>query len=319
MNVFRTMLVFGFLFGGALSLRLSRVDDDYHRRRRETDVRDLIRSPGINQLRAVSLQHPLAIAELFWLSAVQEIGRFVEAKQPRVTRLKNWASLATDLDPRYHQVYKAVAINLIVYNRDPDGAEKLLEKGRKHLPNEWQYPFLMGYAEYFLRGDLRRASERWTEAAYLPGVPRFVPSLAARSRFQAGDEQQAEALLRTMIDALEGPHRTDAEIRLKLLHSEKILRAYDKACTAFFERNGFKANSAAELRMAGLVDKPPEDLFGNPITLDTNCRARTKMVSVREDEAVRRAGSQRKQPQSVSDTKKESPAPQAEGQDKLGL
>ena len=287
----RRLFVLTGLFLAIVTLRFVRIDDDYVRRRRESDVRDLIRSPGRDSMRALSLQHPLAWADLFWLSAVQEIGRFIEKKDPEVARLKNWAQLATDLDPRYYQVYYGVAVNLTVYNKDAEGSDKLLRKGRKNITHRWELPFLLGYNAYFLRGDLRTASELWKEAAYMPGVPRFVPSLAARSRFQAGDEKEAEGLLLTMLEHLDGEHKRDAMIRLKILRSEPILRAYDEACRRYFEENGHKPDSADALRVAGYVRHPAKDLFGNPIEIDTNCRARTEIITVREDEAVERAGS----------------------------
>lgn len=295
MNLAVRWLVFILLFLAAAGLRWGKIDQDFERRRRESDVRDLIRSPGQDVMRALSLQHPLALADLFWLSVVQEIGRFIEKKEPRVIRLKNWAHLATDLDPRYHQVYYGVAVNLTVYNKDADGSDRLLLKGRKNMPQRWVYPFLMGYNAYFIRGDLRKASELWTEAVYLPDTPRFLPSLAARSRFQAGDEQHAEELLLTMIDHLSGQHRKDAEIRLKIVRSEPILRAYDAGCQRYMEETGQFPVSARSLQLGGYVDYPPEDLFGNPIELDTGCRARTEVIHVREDEAVKRAGSEAKQ------------------------
>ena len=278
------------LFSAVLGLRFGRLDDDHARRRRESDVRDLIQSPGRDKMRALSMQQPLALADLFWLSAVQEIGRFVEKKEPRIERLTNWAQLATDLDPRYFQVYYGVAVNLTVYNKNAKASDRLLIKGLSNLSNRWEFPFLLGYNAYFLRGDLRRASELWTRAAFLPGAPRFLPSLAARSRFQAGDEKQAEALLLTMIEHLEGQHKDDAIIRLKIIRSEPILRAYDEACQRYFEVTGQRPDSAAVLRVGGYVEFPPEDLFGKPIELDVNCRARTEMIHVREDEAVKRAG-----------------------------
>ncbi|MEO1334948.1 MAG: hypothetical protein AAFV29_04870, partial [Myxococcota bacterium] len=123
-------------------------------------------------------------------------------------------------------------------------------------------------------------------------VPRFVPSLAARSRFQAGDEDEAESILLTMIEHLDGQHREDALTRLKIIRSEPILRDYDDGCRRFFEDRGQMPMNAQELLMSGYVKYPPKDLFDKPIDIDEQCRARTEVIHVREDEAVKRAGSQ---------------------------
>ena len=67
MTRFRWLALVG-LFGSAVGLRTAWLDDQYQSRRRSSDVRDLIESPGQDQMRALSMQHPLALADLFWLS-----------------------------------------------------------------------------------------------------------------------------------------------------------------------------------------------------------------------------------------------------------
>ena len=84
-------------------------------------------------------------------------------------------------------------------------------------------------------------------------------------------------------------------IRLRLFDSEDILRKYDAACVAY-EAEHKKLPDPKELYQQGVVDAPPVDLFDKPIYFDANCRARTEMISVREDEAKERIGSQKELP-----------------------
>jgi hypothetical protein len=259
----------------------ARVDRENNRLREE-----VLSSPGPETLRVASLEHPLLAADLLWLQIVQDIGRPIEGGEANYDRLQRWADVAVDLDPRYFTIYHAAAIQLMVFAKRPDAAEALLMKGRRVFPEAWELPFLLGYNAYFLHGDPESAAEWWEETTRLPNIPHFVPSLAARARFQAGDELQAIAMLESMVEFLEGPHREDAVIRLKLLRSEPRLRLYDQACLVFQERNGRRPKDGAEIYAAGLVNEPPEDLLGDPITIDEKCRAHTAQIFVREDEAA---------------------------------
>jgi hypothetical protein len=178
-------------------------------------------------------------------------------------------------------------VQLTVYARDAAASDRLLRKGRGHLPDAWPLPFLLGYNAYFLHGDALAAAEHWREAAGLPDAPRFVPSLAARAQAQAGDTLGAEAMLLELIEAgaLEGPQLEDAEIRLKILRSEPILRAYDEACQRVRAREG-RLPSARELFERGEVPHPPKELLDQDIVLDDGCRARSEYIRVRDDEAA---------------------------------
>jgi hypothetical protein len=278
------------LLASASGLRLSYLDEAQLRRELDERVGDALISPGPAVLQAASLQHSLAMSDLFWLGIVQTFAR-PELGDVGFDRIERWAEIVTDLDPSFFVAYHASAIHLTVYGARADASDRLLLKGREHLPTAWQLPFLLGYNAYFLHGDALEASEHWATSASLPDVPRFVPSLAARARFQAGDPLAAEQLLVDMLEWLpDGPHRDDAVIRLKMLRSEPILTLYDQACARWrLEQNG-SVPSAEELFEKGLVKAPPRDLLDAKIVLDENCRARTEVIRVREDEASKRIG-----------------------------
>jgi hypothetical protein len=274
----------------ASSLRRSYLDEAQLRRDLQEREGDPLLSPGSAVLQAASLQHGLAVADFFWLGIVQAFAR-PELGDVGFDRIDRWADIVTDLDPSYFVAYHASAIHLSVYGARADASDRLLRKGRQHLPDSWLLPFMLGYNAYFLRGDALAASEHWASAAGLPDVPRFVPSLAARARFQAGDPLAAEQMLIEMLEWLpEGPHREDAAIRLKMLRSEPVLTLYDQACERLRRERGGALPTAEELFEKGLVTAPPRDLLGAKIVLDENCRARTEFIRVREDEASKRIG-----------------------------
>lgn len=281
------------LLGAATSVRFVHLEDFAASRRENTRLDDdLLRSPGPEALHVASMEYSHLWAELLWLQIVGELGKPSESGPASWDRVERLSNIAVDLDQKYFSVYHATSIHFIAFARRVEPARKLLLKARDQLPERWEFPFLLGYLEYFLAGDAQAASTWWELATTLPDVPRFVPSLAARSRFHAGDEAGAIALLEEMIESLEGPQRIDAEIRLKLLRSEVKLRNFDAACLKFQAANGRRPKDGAELVEAGFIHDEPLDLLGNPITIEEGCKAKTVELRVREDEARHRVGSE---------------------------
>ena len=111
-------------------------------------------------------------------------------------------------------------------------------------------------------------------------------------------------MLETFAEVFTGPQREDAEIRLKLFKSEFRMRKYDAACVAYRDLHG-RIPTADELYAAGLVDEPPTDLLDAPMTIDAGCRARTKFVFVREDEALDRIGMESRKAEQFEKARKE--------------
>lgn len=248
-------------------------------------------SPGPSSLALLSLEHPLAAADLTWLGVVQDLGRAKTITGSAWSRVEHGGHIATDLDPRYFTVYHATAVNLAVYAQEIPAAEALLLKGRENLPDRWEFPMLLGYIAYFMRGDAKLASDYTQEASRYPEAPRFLAPLAGRMLFQAGDERGAITLLELMAATLEGPAREEVESRLIALRSEPRLSAYDRACKHYRAKTGRLPADGKTLYREGWVSEEPQDDFGEEITLDAACVSRTVMVPVREFEARRRIGS----------------------------
>jgi hypothetical protein len=278
------------LLAAATALRLGLVDAQ-HEARRTSDVSDdVLGSPGAPLLAAVTFEHSLAVADMTWLSIVQELGRpNVSGIWDRVTR---WTDIAVDLDRRYFTVYHSVGINLSVYAQRVDDSDRLVLRGYRELPHRWELPMILGYNAYFVRGDAALGSMYIAEAAKLPRAPVFLAPLAGRMRFHGGDELGAISLLEEMALSLEGAARDEIMSRIALLKSEPRLQAYDVACKQYEQANGHRP-TAQQLHEQGVVPFPPQDYLDNPITFDDSCIARTAMTKVREFEARARVGSQR--------------------------
>lgn len=274
------------LFGAALWVRTGCVDPQFQARQSTDAGQDAFRSPGRQVLAWSTLQHPLMFADLLWLAIVQHLGSQEVATDAGWSRVERWSNIATDLDPKYFNLYHAPALHLALYGKRIDASDRLLLKGWAELPHRWELPFTVGYNAYFERGDPRLGAEYMLAASRLPRAPAYLAALAGRMRYQAGDHQGAIEMLEMMLPDLDGPALRDAEERLAILRSQPRFEAYDRACEVYLARTGTVPRSGEELHRMGLVDEPPFDLLDHPIRFEGNCTARTDASKIREHEAL---------------------------------
>lgn len=273
----------------AAVLRTTLIDPQFEARQGARIASDFLASPGPEWLDAATFEHRLGASDLMWLAVVQELAEATRATAADWDRVIRWTNLATDLDRLYFVVYHSVAICLTIYGKRVDESDAVLLKGRKHLPARWELPFVLGFNAYFARSDAVVGSQWMETAAKLPEAPAFVAALSGRMRFQAGDEDAAIQMLQTMAEQLDERGRANVEERIAMLRSEKRFRAYDAACQNFKVANGRLPREPSELQVLGLVTEPPVDYFNEPILLDENCRATSRIVRVREEDAKNRS------------------------------
>lgn len=288
-TIFLGLILTAALIGGADSIRVLSLDPAAkHRRDTQKLDEDVLHSPGPEVMKLVALEHAEALADILWLQIVQELGKPAEGERASYDRLQRWANIAVDLDQKYYTVYWASALNLIAYARRATSAERLLKKGMKALPDRYEFPFLIGYVYYFLRGDSTSGATWWDTASRVPGAPAFLPSLVGRVRAVAGDRQGAIELLESLLDELPPMQRDEAEIRLKILKSEPALQEYDEACKKFREERGRLPADGNELYAEKYTRASPYDLLESPIIFKgEDCRARTAYITVRDDEMAK--------------------------------
>lgn len=245
-------------------------------------------------MQAVSLEQHNAVADLFWLEAVQRLGR----SPKRMDRMDALASIYLSLtalrtDPRYFTpAYVAGVVSLEV--SDGTGlSDSVIREAWAAQPGRWEFPFLLAYNAYFFSLDSNAASKLWLEASRLPNSPPYLVSLSARALAQGSSRSDAIDMLEALLPTLTNRYqRTAAEERLLLLRSEEILDRYDVACESYRERTGSWPDEPAQLFLSGEVPNEPRDLTGSPMRFDTSsgrCITRTGVIRVRDAEARERA------------------------------
>ncbi len=88
-------------------------------------------------------------------------------------------SAIVELDPRFLAAYELGALAL-GDSGEPMKAVNLLEKGAKHDPENWWFPYRSGMTLFFFSDDNLLAAKYFEQAAQLPGAPPEAGYFAAR-------------------------------------------------------------------------------------------------------------------------------------------
>jgi tetratricopeptide (TPR) repeat protein len=229
------------------------------------------------------------VADWYWLSALQYVGRKIqeEAQTGRadlqqateLDRIKavnpqalvRLFEMITTLDPRFTAVYEFAAV--VLPTVDPSAAVTLLEKGIQANPDQWYLHQQLAYI-YWQRGDYLAAADAFRRGARMT-TARWMEHMAERMELKGDDPNVARAMYTRMYEQAQ-----DEQVKqwaLKRLMELRSLRDRDVIRRVL---SGFVAANARcprawtdvvpELRAAGLTlheQGPPLDPSGTPYVL----------------------------------------------------
>lgn len=220
------------------------------------------------QARPALLGFDALAADVVWLEAIQYLADRMRAEQD-LSGFYAFVDAATEFDPRYQHVYWFGGTALVALDRRPDEAVRLLEKGRRAIPDDWQIPYLLGYTHLFYYQDYATAADYIEEAARKVGRPTFYPRLAAKLRAQTGDPDAALAFLDEMRRSASDPaFRAGIEARMREVVVDRDLRAIDAAAERYRAARGRPPGTVAELVRSGVLAAAPSEPFGGRYVID---------------------------------------------------
>ncbi len=197
------------------------------------------------------------IADWYWMRSLQYIGeKIVKRKSKGGINLENLKPLnprllypllnsATDLDPRFFEVYSYGAIVLPAIN--PEQAIKIAEKGITNNPEQWRLYQHLGFI-YWKLTNYKKAAEVYEKGSKITGAPEFMRYMAARMETEGGSRQTARQIYQEMLsNAKDTQTRENAEIRLLELDSQDERDAIRNALKEFKIRNGRCAKNWREI------------------------------------------------------------------------
>jgi len=200
---------------------------------------DTLILPPARLVRFLSLDHPEMAADLIAARANVYFGGQI-ASHGEQAWLARALNLAVDLDPSFQRLYLRGAAMLVYNGREITvdtllDADRLLARGAREFPGDWELPFQRGFNLLFelprvVGQDDPRALE-WRQqgveslrqATLLDGVPPWLPNLAARMLTRQGGEELALRHLERTFEITSDP-ATRLEIGRKLseLHHQRL-------------------------------------------------------------------------------------------------
>ena len=158
--------------------------------------------PSADFLKSFTFGFDQLIADYFWIKTIGYFG-----DQFKTTRKYPWLyhilDLVTTLDPNFRWPYYFGGIILSLEAKQVDQSNLLLKKAMRHYPQDWKFPFYLGFNYWYHLKDPATAASYIEKAARLPKAPRYLHTFPATLYCQAGKTQTALTFLREMEQAVQ--------------------------------------------------------------------------------------------------------------------
>jgi len=215
------------------------------------------------------------LADLSWLQAVQVAGvrRMTRGDYDKLDRLVHTVN---NLDPRFDIPY---FLGGLVLGDSPDHVPQALDtlgRGWESHPEDWRFPFYIGYLRYFSLGDPAGGGRILEAAARIPGSPSYLPLLAARMLSEGRQPETALAFLTEMVK-----HETDPT-RLAILNRrirevivERDIQMLEMAVEAYRKKTGSLPPGPSALVREGVIGAVPQEPNGGRYLLSPDGSVRS--------------------------------------------
>lgn len=231
-------------------------------------IEELAQLPSGEHLRPALMGYHHLGADLLWLRMIQVLGKKRNTAD-EYEWLQHALDVITTLDPHYTYAYYVGGVVLTDLANRVDLSNRLLEKGYRANPGEWNLPFLLGYNHYFVMGDAVTGAEYIGRAARASGAPSFLPGLATRMYAESGNPDVALEFLEAL-----GKENPDVANREKLADREKEvvierdLRGLEQAIQQYRGKHDRLPHALSDLVKDGLLVQIPEEPFGGEYRFD---------------------------------------------------
>lgn len=231
-------------------------------------VEELAQLPDGNYLKPAMLGYRNLGADLLWLRSLQVLGKKKNTAD-EYEWLYHALDVITTLDPQYAYTYYVGGVVLTNLANRVDLSNRLLEKGYRENPSEWDLPFLLGYNHYFILGDAARAAAYIAAAARLPGGPAYLPGLATRMYSEADNPDVALQFIRGLLAQTQDAAMREVLVeREKEIMVERDIKDLESAIERYHAQQGTYPRSLQELKEHGGLAVIPEEPFGGRYELD---------------------------------------------------
>ena len=246
---------------------------DRRQDRTVAQIEDLAQLPRGEYLKPALLGYHHLGADILWLRLIQVMGNRRNSAD-EYKWMYHALDVITTLDPQYAYAYYAGGVILGDLANRPDLSNRLLERGIKANPDEWNIPFLLGYNYYFLLGDPAKGAEYIMRAASLPDGPSYLPGLATRMAAEAGSPDTALAFLEGRLRETHNPEMREVLAnRMNEVIIERDIRILGDAVEAYRTQHRALPATLTDLVATGILHILPQEPFGGDYRLNSKTGA----------------------------------------------
>ncbi len=130
--------------------------------------------PAPCAVRMLSLGFDRLLADLFWLGFVQYSGDQEVIFQGKFPLGYQYTNLITQIDPHFIKPYWFGCFTIGYWQKRPDLADQILQRGIAENPTNWTLPFMAGVNQYLFAHNDRQAAAYYRQAARLPEAPDYL-------------------------------------------------------------------------------------------------------------------------------------------------
>lgn len=133
--------------------------------------------PVAESVRFWSLGFDRFLSDLYWLALVQYLGED-RPKGKGFVSTYDYVNLITELDPYFEKAYWFGCWAIGDWQRRPDLADKIMQRGMSYSPNNWFYPYMAGVNQNIFAHDSKKAAAYYLRASKLAGAPSYLAGQA---------------------------------------------------------------------------------------------------------------------------------------------
>ncbi len=225
-------------------------------------------------LKLVALDYRNLVADWLFSRTLSFHGGKLTRKEPiddeTYRIIYNRLDVASELDPYFVDPYFFGQAVLTWGAGMPQEANRLLDRGRRFRPDDWNIPFFMGFNAFYFLHDNAQAAAYLMEASRRPGGPPFAALLAARLASRSGGTDTSIAFLQQLAAQTEDPAtRRLIQRRLEALKGIWLL---EQAVERYRARFGSVPSTISDLVERRILARLPTDPYGGSFYLESVAR-----------------------------------------------
>lgn len=242
---------------------------------RMEEVKGITLPPAIVKL--FSLEFRNIAADYLFVRASQFYGGRVDTIADATVEDWQWLyrniDLVTELDPYFQDPYYMGNAFLAWDAGMVKEANVLLHKATKARYWDWNFPFHLGFNNFYFLGDNKTGAEYLRVASQRPGAWDFLTTLAARLYYMEGKTAVARAFMEKMWENESDPKRKEFYMaRLDALNKIFFL---EKAVDVYESLTGIPLGELKTLVKTKIIRDIPRDPYGGYFYIDKNGSIRT--------------------------------------------